>query len=300
MTYRTILYEVADGVLTLTLHRPERMNAFTHEMADELIDAFDRADRDDAVRSIVVTGAGRGFCAGADISSGAATFDFDTRPDKAALGSPTRADGTIDYGHQAVRDNGGRVSLRIFQSLKPVIGAINGAAVGIGMTMTLPMDIRLAAHGARFGMPFTRRGIVPEGCSTWFLPRIVGIGCAMEWALGGKLFSAEEAQERGLVRSCYSDADLLSAAYTLARSLTEGTAPVSIALTRQMMWRGLTMAAPMDAHRIESRGVYVRGRSADAREGVTAFVEKRSSRFGDAVSTGMPDYFPWWEEQTYL
>jgi enoyl-CoA hydratase/carnithine racemase len=299
MTYETIRWDLDGGILTLTLDRPDRLNAFTPRMMHELLDALDRADREDGVRVVVITGAGRAFCAGADLSGGAAVFDFDTRPDKAALGSPVRADGTIDYGHEAVRDNGGRVSLRIFRSLKPVIGAINGAAVGIGMTMTLPMDIRLAAQGARFGMPFTRRGIVLEGGSSWFLPRIIGISRAMEWASTGRLFSATEAHEAGLVRSVHSADDLLPAAYALAREMAGGTAPVSVALTRQMLWRGMTMAEPMEAHRVESRGIYVRGRSADGREGVTAFVEKREPAFVDTVSADMPDYFPWWTERPY-
>jgi len=299
MTYETIRWDLDGGILTLTLDRPDRLNAFTPRMMHELLDALDRADREDGVRVVVITGAGRGFCAGADLSGGAAVFDFDTRPDKAALGSPVRADGTIDYGHEAVRDNGGRVSLRIFRSLKPVIGAINGAAVGIGMTMTLPMDIRLAAQGARFAMPFTRRGIVLEGGSSWFLPRIIGISRAMEWASTGRLFSATEAHEAGLVRSVHSADDLLPAAYALAREMAGGTAPVSVALTRQMLWRGMTMAEPMEAHRVESRGVYVLGRSADVREGVKAFVEKREPAFVGTVSADMPDYFPWWTERPY-
>jgi enoyl-CoA hydratase/carnithine racemase len=299
MTYETIRWDLDGGILTLTLDRPDRLNAFTPRMMHELLDALDRADREDGVRVVVITGAGRGFCAGADLSGGAAVFDFDTRPDKAALGSPVRADGSIDYGHEAVRDNGGRVSLRIFRSLKPVIGAINGAAVGIGMTMTLPMDIRLAAQGARFGMPFTRRGIVLEGCSSWFLPRIIGISRAMEWTSTGRLFSATEAHEAGLVRSVHSADDLLPAAYALAREMADGTAPVSVALTRQMLWRGMTMAEPMEAHRVESRGVYVLGRSADVREGVAAFVEKREPAFVGTVSADMPDYFPWWTERPY-
>lgn len=270
MAYQSILYAVEDNILTLTLHRPEKLNAFDLVMMEELIDAFDRADQDDAVRAIIVTGSGRGFCAGSDLSAGAATFDFDSRADKAALGSPVRADGSIDYSHAAVRDNGGRLSLRIYRCLKPVIGAINGAAVGVGMTMTLPMDFRLASDAARFGLPFARRGIVPEAASSWFLPRIVGISRAMEWCATGRLFGAQEALEHRLLRSIHSPDDLMPAARALAREISDNCAPVSIALTRQMLWRGLAATDPMDAHRIESRGVYARGRTGDAREGISA------------------------------
>lgn len=299
MSFQTILYDLEDGILTVTLNRPEKLNAYNAVMMTELLEAFDRADNDDAVRAIVVTGAGRGFCAGVDLSAGAAALDFDKRADKAALGSPMREDGTIDYSHGAVRDNGGRFTLRVFDCLKPVIGAINGPAVGVGFTMTLPMDVRLASETARFGAPFARRGIVPEAGSTWFLPRLVGVSRAIEWCMTGRLFGAEEALAHGLVRSVVPPDELLPAARALAHEMTDGCAPVSIALTRQLLWRGLTVSEPMDAHRIESRSVYVRGRSADAREGVAAYLEKRAASFPDSISDGMPEFYPWWPKREY-
>jgi enoyl-CoA hydratase/carnithine racemase len=293
--YETILYDVADGVLTLTLHRPERLNAFTPRMREELVDAVDRADADDAVRAVVVTGAGRAFCAGADLSAGSAAFDY------AALGvdGPVRADGSVDYAHEAVRDSGGLLTLRLFRCLKPLIAAINGPAVGIGATMTLPMDVRLIAEGAKVGFVFARRGIVPEAASSWFLPRVVGVSAALEWSMTGRLVTAEQAKEAGLARSVHAADELLPAAYALAREITDNAAPVSVALTRQMMWRGLGMGDPMEAHRVDSRAVYARGRSGDAREGVASFLEKRPAAYPDRVSRDMPDFFPWWEEAEY-
>jgi enoyl-CoA hydratase/carnithine racemase len=302
MTYKTILYEVADGILTLTLHRPDKLNAYTGEMMLEMIDAFDRADADDAVKAIVVTGSGRAFCAGADLSAGAATFDYDKRddrPDKAAGGSPVRADGSIDYTHPNVRDGGGRLTLRIYQCLKPVIAAVNGPAVGVGVTMQLAMDVRLASETAKFGFVFARRGIVPEACSSWFLPKLVGLSQALEWCYTGRIFDAAEAKAGGLVRSIHAPDDLLPAAYALAREIADNTAPVSVALTRQMLWRMAGAAGPMDAHRIDSRAIYSRGRSGDAREGVVSFLEKRPAAYPDTVSANMPDFFPWWEEAEY-
>jgi enoyl-CoA hydratase/carnithine racemase len=299
MHYETILSDVRDGILTVTLNRPGKLNAYNAAMMSDLINVFDWADEDDAIRAIILTGAGRGFCAGSDLSGGAKTFDFDTRADKVALGSPVGPDGMIDYGHDAVRDNGGRLTIRIFDCLKPVIAAINGPAVGIGITMTLPMDIRLASEAARISFPFARRGIVPEAASSWFLPRIVGISRAVEWCTTGRLFDAREALEHKLIRSIHAPDDLLPAARALAREIADGTAPVSVALTRQMLWRGLTMGEPMDAHLIDSRGVYARGRSADAREGVAAYLEKRPPHFPNKVSTDMPDFFPWWQERSY-
>jgi len=295
----TVIADIMDGVLTITLNRPEKLNAFNAAMCADLLRAFDDADRDDSVRAVIVTGAGRGFCAGADLSAGSSVFDFDTRPDKAALGSPVRADGTIDYGHEAVRDNVGKVAMRIFGCLKPVIAAVNGAAVGAGITLILPMDIRLASETARLGFPFVRRGIVPEGASAWFLPRIVGIGRALEWCTTGRLFDAQEALAANLVRSIHPPQELIPAAQSIAHEIAECAAPVAVALTRQMMWRGLGMADPMDAHRIDSRGVYTRGRSADAKEGFAALSEKRAPNFVDRVSRDMPDYFPWWKPRTY-
>ncbi|HEX8387602.1 MAG TPA: crotonase/enoyl-CoA hydratase family protein [Sphingomonas sp.] len=293
--YETILYDVADGVLTLTLNRPERLNAFTPRMREELVDAVDRADADDAVRAVVVTGAGRAFCAGADLSAGSAAFDY------AALGvdGPVRADGSVDYAHEAVRDSGGLLTLRLFRCLKPLIAAINGPAVGIGATMTLPMDVRLIAEEAKVGFVFAKRGIVPEAASSWFLPRVVGVSTALEWSMTGRLVTAGQAKEAGLVRSVHAADELLPAAYALAREIADNAAPVSVALTRQMMWRGLGMGDPMEAHRVDSRAVYARGRSGDAREGVASFLEKRPAAYPDRVSRDMPDFFPWWEEEGY-
>ena len=301
MTYETIKYEVADGILTLTLNRPDKLNAFTAKMMFELIDAFDKADADDAVRAIVVTGAGRAFCAGADLSAGAATFDYDNRKDapRAEHGSPVRADGSVDYGHPAVRDGGGRLTLRIFECLKPVIAAVNGPAVGVGVTMQLAMDIRLASEDAKFGFVFARRGIVPEAASSYFLPKIVGISQALEWCYSGRVFGAQEAKDGGLVRSLHKPGELLPAAYALAREIADNSAPVSVAITRQMMWRMAGADHPMEAHKVDSRAIYSRGRSGDAREGVTSFLEKRPASYPDRVSDAMPDFFPWWDEREY-
>jgi enoyl-CoA hydratase/carnithine racemase len=281
--FEQITTDLADHVLTITLNRPERLNAWTGTMCRELIEAFDRADADDEVRVIVVTGAGRGFCAGADLAAGGETFDYRKR------GS----------SEPVPRDNGGEFTLRIFESTKPVIAAINGPAVGVGATMTLAMDIRLAAEDARIGFVFARRGIVPEACSSWFLPRVVGISRAMEWVATGRVFSAREALDAGLVRSLHPAGELLDAAYELAREIAENTAPVSVALARQMMWRMLGAEHPMIAHRADSRGMVARGQSADAMEGVTAFLEKRPARFPDLVSDGLPDVMPGWRSPEF-
>ncbi|GAK45099.1 enoyl-CoA hydratase [Tepidicaulis marinus] len=300
MTYKTIKYEVAENILTITLNRPDKLNAFTGEMMFELIDAFDKADADDNVGAVIVTGEGRAFCAGADLSAGAKTFDYEKRedrPDKA--GDPRRADGSIDYSHEAVRDGGGRVSLRIFECLKPVIAAVNGPAVGVGVTMQLPMDIRLASEDAKFGFVFNRRGINPEACSSWFLPRLVGISQALEWTYTGRVFPAQEALEGGLVKKLYKADELLPAARALAREIIDNTAPVSNALTRQMMWRMLGADHPMEAHKVDSRAIYSRGASADAKEGVMSFLEKRPAEYPCTVSKDMPDFFPWWDERKY-
>ena len=286
---QTLRYEVQDGIATITLHRPDKLNAFTALMRDELIAAFDRTDADDAVRAVIVTGAGRAFCAGADLSAGGQTFDYaahqvvDVQRDQSRVG-------------EVYRDGGGRVTLRIYQSLKPVIGAINGAAVGIGVTMQLPMDIRLASTEARFGFVFARRGITPEAASAWFLPRLVGMQTALEWCFTGRVFAAQEALERGLVRSLHAPDELLPAARALAREIAENTAPVSVALTRQMLWRLSAAEHPMAAHRIDSRAIQARGASADAREGVGAFLEKRAPNYANKVSSAMPEFFPWWDE----
>ncbi|WBX86017.1 crotonase/enoyl-CoA hydratase family protein [Sphingosinicella microcystinivorans] len=299
MDYETIRYAVTGGIATLTLDRPERLNAFNAAMIREMLDAFDRIDADDAVRAVIVTGAGRAFCAGADLGEGGKTFDYDNRSDRPRGDSPVRADGTTDYAHPAVRDGGGRVSLRIFQCLKPVIAAINGPAVGVGITMALPMDIRIASEDAKFGFVFTRRGIVPEACSSWFLPRIVGISKALEWCFSGRVFGADEALAGGLVSRVVPPGALIETATALAREIADTTAPVSAAMTRQMLWRMLGAAHPMEAHRIDSRAIWSRGRAGDAREGVTSFLEKRPAVFPDRVSTDLPDFFPWWDEPGY-
>jgi enoyl-CoA hydratase/carnithine racemase len=278
MAFEQITTQLANHVLTITLNRPERLNAWTATMGRELIEAFDRADADDEVRAVVVTGAGRGYCAGADLGAGGETFASRERTSATAV----------------PRDNGGQFALRVFASAKPVIAAINGPAVGVGATMTLPMDIRLAADEARIGFVFTRRGIVPEACSSWFLPRIVGISRAMEWVATGRVFSAQEALEGGLIRSTHPAAELLDAAYGIAGEIAENTAPVSVALARQMLWRMLGAEHPMLAHRADSRGMVFRGQSADAFEGVSSFLEKRPAKFGDRVSDGLPDIMPGW------
>jgi enoyl-CoA hydratase/carnithine racemase len=277
MDYEQIITDTSDGVLTITLNRPERLNAWTAQMGQELRAAFDHADLDDEVRAIIVTGAGRGFCAGADLASGGDTFDY--RKHESA-GPP--------------RDNGGEFTLRVFESTKPVIAAINGPAVGVGATMTLPMDVRLAAEDARIGFVFARRGIIPEACSSWFLPRVVGISRAMEWVATGRVFSAQEALDGGLVRSLHPKDELLDTARALAREIAENTAPVSVALARQLMWKMLGAEHPMIAHRADSRGMVARGQSADAVEGITAFLEKRPASFPDRVSKGLPDIMPSW------
>jgi len=295
MPYETILYEVSDQILTITLNRPDKLNAFNARMMHELIEAFDAADKDDSVRAIIVTGAGRAFCAGADLSSGANTFDRD-----AQRGPVKRLpDGRVDYSDPNARDGGGQVTLRIFKCLKPVIAAVNGPAVGIGMTMQLAMDIRIASENAKFGFVFSQRGIVPEAASSWFLPRIVGISQALEWCFTGRVFPAEEALAGRLVSKVVPPDQLLPAARALAREIATKTAPVSVALIRQMMWRLSGTDDPMEAHKVDSRGIYARGRSGDVKEGVMAFLEKRPAQFKDKVSSDMPDYFPWWDEREY-
>jgi enoyl-CoA hydratase/carnithine racemase len=295
MPYETIRYELAEQLLTITLNRPEKLNAFNATMQRELIDAFDAADKDDNIRAIIVTGAGRAFCAGADLSSGADTFDRDAR-----RGSMRRlADGRVDYSDPNVRDGGGQVSLRLFKCLKPVIAAVNGPAVGIGVTMQLAMDIRIASEDARFGFVFSQRGIMPEAASSWFLPRIVGISQALEWCYTGRVFPAQEALAGRLVSKVVPPDQLLPTARQLAREIAARTAPVSIALIRQMMWRMLGADDPMEAHKVDSRGIYTSGRSEDVKEGVMSFLEKRPANFKNKVSSDMPDFFPWWNEREY-
>ena len=295
MAYETIKYDIADQILTITLNRPDKLNAFNMTMMNELIDAFDKADADDNVRAIIVTGEGRGFCAGADLSSGGDTFDRDAKRGPAKR----LASGNVDYSDPGIRDGGGQVTLRIFKCLKPVIGAINGPAVGIGVTMQLPMDIRIASENARFGFVFSQRGIVPEAASSWFLPRLVGISQALEWCYSGRVFPAQEALAGGLVSKVVAPDQLIPTARELARSFIDKTAPVSIALIRQQMWRLMGADDPMEAHKVDSRGIYARGRSDDVKEGVMSFLEKRPAQFKNKVSTDMPDYFPWWTEREY-
>src|SRR5438128_7315666 len=281
--FEQITAELAERILTITLNRPERLNAWTPTMARELIEAFDRADADDEVGAVIVTGAGRGFCAGADLAGGGETFDWRKR-------------GSEQDRHE---DNGGQFTLRVFNSLKPVIAAINGPAVGVGATMTLPMDVRLAAEDARMGFVFARRGIIPEACSSWFLPRVVGISRAMEWVATGRVFSSQEALAAGLVRSLHTGEPLIGAARALATEIVENAAPVSVALARRLMWRMLGADHPMVAHRADSRGMLARGQSADAVEGVTSFLEKRPARFTDRVSDGLPEQMPGWVEPDF-
>jgi enoyl-CoA hydratase/carnithine racemase len=283
--YEQIVYEVSDRVATITLHRPDKLNAFTGTMMREMIDAFDRVDADDDVRAVIVTGAGRAYCAGADLAAGGDTFARGGSDVQTEVGVP--------------RDGGGLLTLRIFDCTKPVIGAINGAAVGVGVTMTLPMDIRLASTAARFGFVFTRRGIVPEACSSYFLPRLVGISTAAEWCFTGALFPASEARERGLVRSVHPPEELVPAARAIAREIADHTAPVSVALTRQMLWRMLGADHPMVAHRVDSRGILSRGASDDAREGVQSFLDKRQPVYPVKVSDGLPDIFPDFEAPVF-
>ncbi len=303
MDRQETILEISHGIATLTLNRPDKLNAFTGRMMNEIISAFDETDARDDVKVVIMTGAGRAFCAGADLSAGAKTFDYDAREDdkssRAGQASPVRPDGTVDYSHEGVRDGGGRVTLRIFESLKPVIGAINGPGVGIGVTMQLPMDIRIASDTARFGFVFARRGIVPEACSSWFLPRLVGISRAMEWCATGRVFGAQEALEGGLVRQVVPPEQLMPTAIALAREIADNTAPVSVALTRQMLWRMLGADHPMEAHKLDSRAIYARGRQGDAKEGVVSFLEKRPASYPDKVSANMPDFFPWWAERAY-
>jgi enoyl-CoA hydratase/carnithine racemase len=289
-TFETLIYAVSEGIATVTLNRPDKLNAFTGKMMVELIKVFDLTDADDAVRVVIVTGAGRAFCAGADLSGGANTFD---RGEPQAL---EREEGKVG---DVYRDGGGRVTLRIFQSLKPVIAAVNGAAVGVGVTMQLPMDIRMASTDARFGFVFARRGITPEAASSWFLSKVVGLSTALEWCYTGRVFAASEALERGLVRSVHAPDELLPAARALAREIADNTAPVSVALTRQMLWRMAGAAHPMEAHKADSRAIQSRGASADTKEGVSAFLEKRPAVYPNTVSADLPDIWPEWKEPVF-
>jgi enoyl-CoA hydratase/carnithine racemase len=285
--FEQIQLSVNDRVATITLNRPDKLNAFTGLMAKEVMEAFDQTDANDDVRAVIVTGSGRGFCAGADLSGGSGTFD---------AGEET----TTAHDPRRIRDMGGIVTLRIFESLKPVIGAINGPAVGIGITMTLPMDIRIASSTAKMGFVFARRGIVPEACSSWFLPRIVGISQAAEWCYTGRVFSAEEAKNGGLIRSIHEPNELLNEAQKIGQEIAENTSGVSVAVTRQMLWRMLGADHPMAAHEIDSRVVNQLGRGKDAHEGVQSFLEKRPAVFKDSIPKDLPPVFPWWSEREFM
>lgn len=283
MNFEQILYEKDGPILTITLNRPDKLNAFTGQMMQEIIEAMDAADADDEVRAIIFTGAGRGFCAGADLSAGKDTFNNDAPGKQSGL----------------QRDGGGLLTLRLFESKKPLISACNGPAVGVGATMQCAMDIRLASEKARYGFVFSRRAIVPEACSSWFLPRIVGIQTALEWTFSGRVFEASEALDRGFVRSVHAEDELLPAAKALATEFSEMTSAVSVTLIRHMLWKMLGADHPMEAHKIDSRGVYHRGRSADAFEGVESFLQKRAPSFPGKVSKDLPEFFPWWDEPKF-
>ena len=290
--FEQIKLEKDGPIAVLTLNRPEKMNAFTAKMMFEMIEAFDLTDADDDIRAVIVTGTGeRAFCAGADLSEGASTFDYEARAEAGEAGRTSKED--------KLRDGGGRLTLRMFDSLKPIIGAVNGAAVGVGVTMQLPMDIRIASDNARFGFVFNRRGINPEACSSWFLPRLVGISQALEWCYSGRVFPAQEALEGGLVRSVHPQAELMGVAREIAMEMAENTAAVSTSLTRQLMWRMLGAPHPMDAHIVDSASIYSRGQSADAKEGVMSFLEKRKPNYPVKVSEGMPSFYPWWDEPEF-
>ncbi len=286
--YTQIKLDKSGAVAVLTLHRPDKMNAFTSTMMDEMIAAIDETDADDDVRAVIVTGHGeRAFCAGADLTpeDGAAPFASKKPVD--------------DLSDPIVRDGGGKATLRFFNSRKPLIGACNGVAVGVGATMQLPFDIRLASDNARFGFVFARRGIVPEACSSWFLPRLVGMAQAMEWCMTGRVFDAREALDGGLVRSLHAPGALMDAAHALGREIAENTSAVSVAMTRAMLWRLGAGGHPMDAHRVDSRAIYTLGKGKDVAEGVASFLEKRDPDFPARVTRDMPDFYPWWDEPHY-
>jgi enoyl-CoA hydratase/carnithine racemase len=287
MSFTEITYEVDGPAAIITLNRPERLNAFTHTMMQEMIAALDQADADDDVRGVIVTGAGRGFCAGADLGAGGDTFNYEARG--TAPAEPERAP----------RDGGGVLTLRIFDNKKPVIAAINGSAVGVGLTMTLPMDIRIVAENAKLGFVFAGRGIAPDGAASWFLPRIVGISQALEWVLTARIFTAQEALEAGLVKQVLPADQVLDAAKALVQEIANGAAPVSAVVSRQLLWRMLGADHPMVAHRADSAAIFELGRMDDAKEGVMAFLEKRTPQWKLKPSTDMPPSYPWWDFPTY-
>jgi enoyl-CoA hydratase/carnithine racemase len=287
--FETAFVDIDDGIATITINRPDRLNTYTFQMMADLVAAFDLTDADDRVGAVIVTGAGKSFCGGLDLSeAGVDSFEYSRRPERRDLDAL-----------ESIRDCGGILSLRIFESLKPVIAACNGAAVGIGSTMQLPMDFRLASKHAKYGFVFARRGIVVEGCSSYFLPRVVGVATALDWCYSGRVFGAQEALERGLVQSIHEPEDLLPAARAIAREIIDNTAPVSIALTRQAIWRMLGADHPMEAHKIESRAIHERGRSQEVKEGIRAFLEKRPAVYPDTVSSDMPSFFPWWQDRPF-
>ena len=291
MSYSTLLYVVADNILTITLNRPEQLNSFTVEMANELIDAFNRASADDEVKAIVVTGAGKAFCAGMDLSPRGNVFGLDDDLKPTMQDMHSRIDDPLIV--EGVRDTGGRVTLAIYDCKKPVIAAINGAAVGIGATMTCAMDIRMVSEKAKIGFVFNKIGITPEACSSWFLPKIVGISTALEWCYTGDILDAQTALDGRLVRSISAPENLLSDAYKLAAKITKHS-PVAIALTRQMMYRNSAQDHPLEAHRVDSLAMHHVSRN-DGKEGVASFLEKRSADFTSKASNEMPDFYPWWE-----
>ncbi len=283
-----ILVDKADGIATITLNRPEKMNAYTRTMGAEIMAAMDDIDADDSVRAVIFTGSGdRAFCAGADLTPEGGGQVFSS------------GDQVEDLSDERVRDGGGLLTLRLFESKKPLISACNGVAVGVGATMQLAMDIRLASDTARYGFVFARRGIVPEAASSWFLPRIVGISQALEWCYSGRVFDAEEARAGGLVRSIHAPGDLVQAARELASEIAENTSAVSVAMTRAMMWRLMSADHPMEAHKIDSRAIYRLSRGADAKEGIASFLDKRKPVYPAKVSEDMPDFYPFWEQRPY-
>ncbi len=285
MAYKTITYAVEDRILTITLNRPEKLNAYSEDMHHDLFKAMDEAEADDNIRVIIVTGEGRAFCAGMDLGKGNDTFNYgelDENPDWS------------EY-----RDLGGMLALRFYESTKPMIAAINGPAVGVGITMTLPMDIRLASEDSKMGFVFVRRGVMPDGCANWFLPKLVGVGQSLEWFLSGKIFSAAEARERGLISSIYPADQLLDKAKEMAMDIARNTSAVSVALTRQMVWRMAGADHPMESHKVETRGFYYTGRSKDAKEGIMSFIEKRKPVFTNSPVSDMPPFYPWWKEPEF-
>jgi len=290
--FTTIKYEVANGIAIITLNRPEVYNAMTSVISNELISAFDLTDADDEVRVVIVTGAGKAFCSGADLSKGADIFDRSKQTEGRTVARTLDDSGAFDYSDESIRDGGGKLALRIYQSLKPIIGAVNGVGVGVGAAMLLPMDICIASEKARLGFVYARRGIVFECCASWFLPRIVGIAKALEWSFSGPILQADELLQDRLVSKVVPADELMPAALAVAQEMVDNTAPVSIALMRQMAWQRLGMTHPMDAHKIESRGICTWGKSADAKEGVQSFIEKRPPQFPGKVSSDMPDFFP--------